>query len=52
MPKKASAKGGTKKRKAGRKPLDLPVKAVRGGDAASIKGGISGESQDDAKRNY
>jgi len=40
MQKKASAKGGTKNRKARRKLLDLPARTVKRGDAGSIKGGI------------
>ncbi len=40
MQEKASAKAGTKKRKTARKLLDLPAKAVRGGDGEAIKGGF------------
>ena len=40
MLKKTSARDRTKKATTKRKLLDLPVKTVRGGDAASIKGGI------------
>jgi len=40
MPKKTSAKDRTKKATTKRKLLDLPVKKVKGGDAASTKGGI------------
>ncbi len=40
MQKKPEPKGSTKKRKAGRKLLDLPTKSMKGGDATSIKGGF------------
>jgi hypothetical protein len=39
MRKKTSTPDRAKKGKTSRKLLDLPVKTVRGGDAASIKGG-------------
>ena len=41
MPKKTSRKDPAKKQKTSRKLLDLPVKTVKGGDAATlVKGGI------------
>ncbi len=40
MHKKTNASDRTKKRKTGRKLLDLPIKPVKGGDAASINGGF------------
>ena len=40
MSKKPSPKGPTKKGKARRKLTDLGPKRVKGGDAASIKGGF------------
>ena len=40
MLKKTSTRGREKKATTKRKLLDLPVKTVRGGDAASIKGGL------------
>jgi len=40
MLKRTSAGSRTQKATAKRKLLNLPVKTVRGGDAASIKGGL------------
>jgi len=39
MRKKASAKGSTKRDKKAAKIADLPVRSVRGGEAAAAKGG-------------
>jgi|GEM_PF-1643416 hypothetical protein len=46
MPKQTSTTDRAKKGKTSRKLLNLPVKTVRGGDAASIKGGATLKYQD------